>query len=454
MGNISSKLIRNLFLSSSSTEETTTLYSQVFIDSRVHTNNGLFVPIVGERFDGHDFIKSAIDNGAVGALWGKEHKVPNDLPASFQLYFVDDTLTALQQLAKAYVKEVNPVVIGITGSNGKTSTKDIVESVLATKYSTHKTKGNYNNHIGLPLTILSMGQQCEVLILEMGMNHFGEISLLSKIAEPDYAIVTNIGESHIEHLGSREGIAKAKMEIVDGLKEGGKVYLDGDEPLLHSYHTNYAVCCGYEATNDVVITSYSGDENGFEFQLNNKTSYNLPLLGKHNVKNASYVIALAEELKLDEKLIKKGLSKVQLTNMRLERRKGYNDSLLINDAYNASPTSMVAAIESIKELHDYSKRILVLGDMYELGQDEEKLHRSIAKVIHEPITHLITVGDKGNWIGDELQKQTVNTMVVHSIITKEEVSKYIKPLLNSTTVVLFKASRGVKLETVVDELTQ
>ena len=200
----------------------------VQFDTRKSTKGSLFVPLKGAN-DGHDFIHSAIENGATASFWS----APLDqAPAHFPVIQVEDSLLALQQLAKYYLEKIGPKVVGITGSNGKTTTKDMTEAVLSAKYNVHKTQGNFNNHIGLPITILEMPSDTEVVILEMGMNHAGEIELLSKLAQPDIAVITMIGESHIEYLGSRAGIADAKMEITAGLKETGCLIFPGEEPLL------------------------------------------------------------------------------------------------------------------------------------------------------------------------------------------------------------------------------
>ncbi|WP_078554850.1 UDP-N-acetylmuramoyl-tripeptide--D-alanyl-D-alanine ligase [Bacillus alkalicellulosilyticus] len=450
---IEAKLVDAISSGSRHENQSLSHFASVSTDSRVKRENGLFIPLVGERFDGHDYILDAIQGGATASIWQKDKPIPESLPQTFQLYYVEDTLAALQELSKKYLQAVNPIVVGVTGSNGKTTTKDILEAVLSTSYKTHKTQGNYNNHIGLPLTILAMPKDCELIILEMGMSDFREIALLSEIAAPDYAIVTNIGESHIQNLGSREGIAKAKMEIAEGLKANGVVIFDGDEPLLQSYRNPSTLTCGFNDKNYYQVTDCIGDERGYSFTINDSSfQYQLPLLGKHNIKNALYAIVVAKKLQISDSLINKGLTEISLTGMRLERKEGLNGSLVINDAYNASPTSMKAAVSVIKGIGNFTKRIVILGDIYELGMNEEELHRSVAEVIDEPITHAWLVGEKGKWIYDELQKRQSHRMDIRRYETKEDVSKDVIPLLTEDTIVLIKASRGLKLETVVEEI--
>lgn len=435
--------------------ESVPFYKEVFIDSRQQVEHGLFIPIIGEKFDGHAFVFDAIKNGATATLWDVSKPIPKELTdIDFPIFYVNDTLSALQELSKLYLRLVQPKVIAVTGSNGKTSTKDLIESVVSLVYNTHKTIGNYNNHIGLPLTILSMPIDCEVIILEMGMSDFGEIELLSNIANPDYAVITNIGESHIEHLGSREGIATAKLEIVVGLKENGLVIIDGDEPLLNGFSHKGLVTCGYSGNNDFKITNYQMDENGISFSVNGNSDYHIELLGKHNVKNSLYAITIGKYLNIDEHTIQLGLKKGKLTGMRMEKKVGFNQSLIINDAYNASPTSMRAAIETIKQLPDFKKRVIVLGDMYELGEKEKKLHVSVVESISSPITHVFTVGEKGKWIAEELIETKSSSFIIKSYQKKEEVVDPLKKLLDEKTVVLLKASRGMKLETVAMDLYQ
>jgi UDP-N-acetylmuramoyl-tripeptide--D-alanyl-D-alanine ligase len=242
----------------------------VSTDSRENLRGKLFIPIKGEKYDAHQFLPQAIANGAAAILCSKSYE---DVPTNVPVVLVEDTLEGLQQLAKSYLKEWNGKVVGITGSNGKTSTKDILTSILSAKYKVHKTQGNFNNHIGLPLTVLSMDEDTEVAVLEMGMSNFGEIELLTKIANPDAAIITNIGESHMMELGSRAGIAKAKLEIAEGLKENGTLLINGDEPLLIegvkaiSFKGNIETF-GFNHSNNLYPTTFELTENGSSFEVN------------------------------------------------------------------------------------------------------------------------------------------------------------------------------------------
>lgn len=422
---------------------------QVSTDSRKSLQQGLFIPLKGDHFNGHQFLSQAIEQGAVAAFWSELEEVPSFVPTNFPIIFVQDTLEALQTLAKVYREKVNPTVIGITGSNGKTTTKDIVASVVSTSYKTHHTIGNLNNHIGVPLTILSMPEDTEMLVLEMGMNHFGEIEVLTKIAEPDFAIITNIGESHIENLGSREGIAKAKAEILEGLKETGTFILDGDEPLLEPYSKGaQSVSVGFHDSNDFVINHLIINSSMTTFSLKGSDQlYQLPLLGKHHAKNAGYAIVLAGKLGISSEFISKGLTEIKSTTMRFERIKGKNGVTLINDAYNASPTSMVAAIEVLSQLEGYENKIVVLGDMYELGEDEKLFHQQVGESITDTIDQVCTIGE----LAREISQATRGIESQH-FSDKESLISYLSKRLSSQTIILVKASRGMKLETVIESL--
>ncbi|MFP7494183.1 UDP-N-acetylmuramoyl-tripeptide--D-alanyl-D-alanine ligase [Terribacillus saccharophilus] len=421
--------------------------TEVNTDSRKNAPDSLFVPIRGERFDAHAFIEQAIAQGAVASLWDKSIPVP-EAAASIVLFLVDDTLQALQRLAQAHREAVDPIVVGITGSNGKTTTKDLVTSVLKEKYDVLATKGNLNNHIGLPLTILSMRPSCEVLVLEMGMSNFGEIELLSHIAQPDYAIITNIGESHIEFLGSREGIAKAKSEITAGLAKDGMLIIDGDESLLAAHHSKKTtITCGFEAHNDQLLTIEKTRESTTVFSVNGE-NYTFSLLGAHNVRNAGYAIVLGRQLGLTQEQIQRALSKPSMTGMRMELLDGVNGSKIINDAYNASPTSMKAAIQTVQGM-PFGRRILVLGDIYEIGAESKRYHRDIATVITTDSSYVFTVGEDADEISAALKDERMTA--IH-FPDKDSLTEALLPLLQEDTIVLLKASRGMKMESILDTI--
>ncbi|GGF11764.1 UDP-N-acetylmuramoyl-tripeptide--D-alanyl-D-alanine ligase [Halobacillus andaensis] len=423
---------------------------EVMTDTRVEKKQSLFVPLVGENHDAHRFLMNAIKMGAVAALWQEDHELPKEIPTEFPVFFVEDTLRALQETSSFYLRKVNPVVVGITGSNGKTTTKDLTASVLQVKYRTHKTAGNFNNHVGMPLTILSMPLDTEVAVLEMGMSQAGEISLLSKLAQPRHVMITNIGESHIEYLGSREGIAKAKLEILDGWQQGSFIF-DGDEELLRKYHqTPQAFACGFQSSSDVVINDIVLEENRSLFTID-EDLYELSMSGKHNVKNASYVVTLAKELGLTVKEIQTGLKQLQMSGMRFEKHMGLNGALIINDAYNASPTSMKATIEIILELKSKSKKILILGDMFELGAHADQLHKEVSTAITEEISAVYTVGEHAAQIIEGMKERNLDIETKH-FKDKDSLSHHVQQQLNSDTVVLLKASRGMKLEVLLNDL--
>ena len=427
------------------------IIDSVMTDSRKTEKQSLFVPIVGENFDAHQFLGEAIKQGAVAALWQKDQPVPRLAPTDFPLFLVEDTTKALQQVASYYLKKVDPIVVGVTGSNGKTTTKDMVASVLATKYHTHKTAGNFNNHIGLPLTVLSMPLETEAVVLEMGMDRAGEISVLSTLARPDYAIITNIGESHIENFGSREGIAKAKLEITEGLSSEGNLIIDGDEPLLEDQKKlPKTVSCGFGEDADYRTSIQQLTDEYSTFTVHEQ-SYELPMAGEHNVKNATYVIALAERLGLSMEEIQKGFRQLEMSAMRFEKHKGHEGSLIINDAYNASPTSMKAIIKVISDLTSKSKKVLVLGDMFELGEHSEALHASVADAIDETIYAVYTIGDHSRKISEAISA-THTTIETKHFTEKKKLSHHVRSLLTEDTVVLIKASRGMKLEELLENL--
>lgn len=431
----------------------------VFTDSRKPVPGSLFIPLVGERFDGHEFVQTCLEKGAAGTLWQKDH---GTAPQG-AVIIVEDTLVALQELATSYLKENKASVVGITGSNGKTTTKDIVDAILSTTFKVHKTQGNFNNHIGLPLTVLSMEPDTEIVILEMGMSGRGEIEELSVIAQPDVAIITNIGESHLLQLGSRLEIARAKVEIAAGMKPGGLLIYNGDEPLIEQVLAEPATklpeglqryTFGLQADNDDYPTGIMNAQSGVAFttKQSGEVALTMPLLGTHNVVNCLAALAVARHFGVAAEQIVAGLSRLKLTGMRIEIINGVSGLTMLNDAYNASPTSMKAAVDVLESLKGYRIKVAVLGDMLELGPQEHELHRGIGEYITpDKMNMVLAYGPLSASIA-EGARQNMPAEAVHAFESKEELTHYLVENLHSRDVVLFKASRGMKLEDVVEAL--
>ncbi|HEQ3525083.1 TPA: UDP-N-acetylmuramoyl-tripeptide--D-alanyl-D-alanine ligase [Bacillus cereus] len=421
----------------------------VCIDSKKITKGNLFVPIIRVK-DGHDYVKEAMEKGAAASLWKKSY---GDPPKGIPIIFVDDTLLALQKIARYYRKTSNVKVIGITGSNGKTMVKDIISTILSTTYRVHKTKGNLNSQIGLPLTILEMKQDTELLILEMGMSETGQIRNLAQIAQPDVAIITMIGQSHLETLGSREEIAKAKFEIVDGLNDGGLFLYNGDEPLLSQNINMLGIeskSFGGKYTNDLFPTNVQLDEYGVHFKLNHsKIQYDVPLHGKHNIFNTIVGIAVGQFYKVPIEKIQEALQQINITQMSFQFLTAKTGFTIINDAWNASPSSMKAAIETLQKLNAYKKKIIVIGDMLELGKKAETYHREIGKMLNEEsIQYVFTYGELAKIVAEEARKN-YHTGKIKSFDNKAKIAEEVLKVITKKDVVLLKGSRGMALEEIV-----
>ncbi|PHA17727.1 UDP-N-acetylmuramoyl-tripeptide--D-alanyl-D-alanine ligase [Bacillus cereus] len=423
----------------------------VCIDSKKITKGNLFVPIIRVK-DGHDYVKEAMEKGAAASLWKKSY---GDPPKGIPIIFVDDTLLALQKIARYYRKTSNVKVIGITGSNGKTMVKDIISTILSTTYRVHKTKGNLNSQIGLPLTILEMKQDTEFLILEMGMSETGQIRNLAQIAQPDVAIITMIGQSHLETLGSREEIAKAKFEIVDGLNDGGLFLYNGDEPLLSQNINMLGIeskSFGGKYTNDLFPTNVQLDEYGVHFKLNHsKIQYDVPLHGKHNIFNTIVGIAVGQFYKVPIEKIQEALQQINITQMRFQFLTAKTGFTIINDAWNASSSSMKVAIETLQKLNAYKKKIIVIGDMLELGKKAETYHREIGKMLNEEsIQYVFTYGELAEIVAEEARKN-YHTGKIKSFDNKAKIAEEVLKVITKKDVVLLKGSRGMALEEIVQK---
>ncbi|TCZ80211.1 UDP-N-acetylmuramoyl-tripeptide--D-alanyl-D-alanine ligase [Paenibacillus albiflavus] len=427
--------------------------SGVSIDTRTLCNGNLFIPII--RIDnGHKYVEDAINKGAVASLWQKDQPNP---PKGIPIIYVNNTLEALQNLAKAYRNQLNIKVIGVTGSNGKTTTKDMIYSIAATTYKTQKTIGNYNGEYGLPLTLLELEEDTQVAVLEMGMSNLGEIKLLSEIARPDIAIITMIGVSHIATLGSKEAIAKAKLEIIAGLHQSGTLIYYGDEPLLSKGvsgepKTFRIIKFGESSVNDYYPIKQYVSNDGIHFTSNDSQDYLIPMFGTHNILNALASIAAGNELKIASKDIKNGLQNLTVTEMRMQQIKTKLGCTIINDAWNASPVSMKAAIQTITELTGYKRKILILGDMLELGANEIVYHQEIGNEInHDEINYVFTIGNLSEHISNQLYSKFTSSHVKH-FQDKQELINHINNIIEENDLILIKGSRGIKLEEIVEKL--
>lgn len=429
----------------------------VSIDSRAIQAGNLFIPIVGERFDGHDYVLEAIERGAVASLWQSDHSDP---PQDVPLIFVEDTIEALQQLAHRYRMELPVRIIAVTGSNGKTTTKDMLASILATTYKTLKTEGNLNNHLGLPLTLLKLDEDDEMAVLEMGMSDRGEIKRLSEIAEPEAAIITNVGDAHLLQLGSRQNIARAKLEVLYGLKEDGLLIYNGDDEIIEETISEFPAAniktfrFGLQHTNDYYPIAIMFEEQGchFTFNENGHPTCYIPLLGKHNVSNALATIAISKYMGVSSVDITRGLRRIKLSGMRAEMVRGSNGVTILNDAFNSSPTALKAAIQLVEELQGYNKKIVVLGDMLELGEHERTFHENIGLMLNKDlIDYVYTYGKLAEHISHKA-RLTFGADRVHHMDNKEQIAEHILQISDERDLVLVKGSRGMQLEHIVSSL--
>jgi UDP-N-acetylmuramoyl-tripeptide--D-alanyl-D-alanine ligase len=430
----------------------------VEFDSRLINPGALFVPLKGAT-DGHSYIEKAIENGAVAALWSND---PNEAPAGFPIIQVADTLEAMQAFAKAYLSWINPKVVGITGSSGKTTTKDMTAAALSTALKVHKTAGNYNNDIGLPKTILDMPEDTDVIVLEMGMSAAGEISFLSKLAEPDVVVITMIGENHIEFLGSRENIAKAKLEILDGLKEDGTFIYPGDEPLIVNQMPKdllqSTLTIGLDDNQDIFAFDVMMDQfqSTFFTNLSPELKMEIPLSGGYNVQNALYALGVAYSFGLSMEQVRPNLAEFSITADRGAWERGILDIQILNDTYNASPSAMKAVIRNFSAIASkgISQKILVLGDMLELGAFSDELHKEIASVIGlNTFKHVFLYGPLIRPLVEALVDKGMNPdLITYFESDKERLIEDVKAVLQPEDKVLVKASNGMGLIEVVEAL--
>ena len=433
--------------------EDTAPVTAISTDSRKVAPGCLFLPWVGEKFDGHDFIDMALDKGAAGCLCAK---LPQDIrPDKFYIK-VDDTRLALRALASAYRDRFDIPFVQITGSVGKTTTKEMIAAVLSAKYRTLKTPENFNNDIGTPLTMFGLGPEHQAAVIETGMNHFGEIEYLGALVRPDVAVISNIGDAHIEFLGSREGILKAKCEIFQHLKEGGLAVLNGDDALLNTVQVPFrTVRCGQSAHCQARITEIA--DHGVDgitcTVVTEKDTYALsvPAPGAYMAYSASIAVAVGEELGLSREEIIRGVASYEPAGSRMRVVHLPEGRILLDDCYNANPQSVTAALEVLAKT-ECDRRVAVLGDMGELGNLTDQAHYNMgALAAMLGIDFVVAIGEKAARIADGTAQS--GGEVLH-FSTKEEALKTLKEELKPGTAMLVKASHAMHFGALVDALQE
>ena len=405
----------------------------VVMDSRKVTEGSLFFAIN----NGNSYVKDVLDKGASLVI------ADNTDIKDKRVIKVSDTVASMQDLATKYRKKLDVQVVGITGSNGKTTTKDIVYSLLSVKAKTLKTEGNYNNHIGLPYTLLNVTDEERFVVLEMGMSSLGEIRRLGEISSPDYAIITNIGDSHIEFLKTRDNVFKAKTELLEFVNKEN-TFVCGDDEYLGKLDVNKI---GFNENNTYKIESYEFSNKGSKFILDGK-EYEMSLLGKHNISNTAIAIELAKKIGLTDEEIENGLKEIKISNMRFQEIK-IGEDIYINDAYNASPTSMKAAIDTLNEIYNDKYKIAILGDMLELGENELDYHIDVLNYLLDKKIKLIYLyGERMKKAYDIFMKSKSEEYRFWYYPTKEGIVESLKNI-KMDKVILLKASRGIKLEEII-----
>ena len=422
----------------------------------------MFIALKGENFNGNEYYEEALRKGAkVAIVSGIE--IPKEKLEQYKdktIIEVDDSLIAFGKIAEYKRSLYNIPVIQVTGSVGKTSTRDIIANVVRTKYKTLQTEGNLNNHIGLPTTLLKLKDH-EALVVESGMNHLGEISYLGEITKPTIAVITNVGTAHIGLLGSRENILKAKLEILENLKPGGTIVINNDNDMLNKWakedklYKKYTF--GIDEESDVMAYNIKiGNKSStYNVKINNEEyTVNVPVSGKHFVYNSLCAIAIGNLLGISPENIIKGIETFSLTKNRMEVVKVKDNVTVINDAYNASYDSMKPAIEYLKEL-PAKRKIAVLGDMFELGEFSEEIHRKVGiEVVTHKIDILVTVGKLAKYIAEEAKYLRMPEKNIISLETTEEASEYLNKILQKDDAVLLKAAHGMRFSEILKSISK
>ena len=430
----------------------TVVINKVSTDSRTVKPGELFVALRGENFEGHDFVEATAKAGAAGAL--VDLNWAGSVPNNFALLRATDALQAYQTLAANYRRSLAVKVLAVTGSNGKTSTKDFAASVLARRFQITKTEGNFNNHVGLPRTILEATSGDEVAVWEIGMNHPGEIAALAKIAAPDAAIITNIGVAHIEFMGSREAIATEKGALAEAVEPQGTVILNADDPFSKGIaaRTRAKVVLAGTTGGTVRAIEIRQSADGSEFTIvegAHRCRAQLPVAGSHMVQNALLAVAAGRAFGLSIEECAAGLAAAPLTKARLQMKE-IGGVQFLDDSYNANTDSMKAALRTLVELDTEGKRIAVLGEMRELGAESERGHREVGEAAATlGVDQLITIGDAAELIAEGAR--TAGLDKVSSARSTAEAAKLLGEIAEPGDLVLIKGSRAARTEEVIEQ---
>ena len=429
----------------------------IVIDSRKANKDNVFVAVIGENLDGHQFMQSAYENGCKTFIKDASNSIKLN-SSDINLIEVKDTQIALGDIAKYYKEKFDIPYIGVTGSVGKTTTRDMIYATVSSRFNTLKNQGNLNNHFGVPLTLFNLDDSYECAVIEMGMSNFKEIEYLANIVTPKIGVISNIGLSHIENLGSQEGILQAKMEITTNFNESNTLVVNGDDKFLATLkekNLNYKLkTFGFNKDNDIYCESYVIGEDDLTFTCyidGKKEEIFIPTVGEHNIYNAMAAILVGLSLEMDLKDIKEGLKNFKASKMRLDIIKK-DDLTIINDAYNASPDSMKAALDILGRYE--KRRVAILGDMFEMGEHSEYGHRLVGGYAKENADVLITIGESSKFISDEAIKLALNSSNVYHFDNKEIAIEKLSDIINKDDVVLVKASRGMQLENIVQYLSR
>lgn len=431
--------------------------NDVVIDSRKASKENVFVAIIGENLDGHEFMHSAYERGCKTFIKCESSSIKLG-SSDINLIEVKNTEIALGDISKYYKEKFDIPYIGVTGSVGKTSTRDMIYGTVSSKFNTLKNEGNLNNQLGVPLTLFNLDDSYECSVIEMGMSGFNEIGYLANIVKPKIGVISNIGLSHIENLGSQEGILKAKMEITTNFNSSNILIVNGDDKFLSTLknekHDYTLKTFGFNTNNDIYCVSYEMTEEDITFicSINGKKEeIFIPTVGEHSIYNAMAAILVGISLELTIEEIKSGLKNFKATKMRLDIVKT-NKMTIINDTYNASPDSMNAALKILGRYK--TRRVAILGDMFEMGEYAEYGHRLVGKSAIDNADVLITIGNDSDFIGQEAKTLGFNEENIYHFTTKEDAINKIDNLLIENDVVLIKASRGMKLEKIVEYLNK